>query len=168
MSPPSPAESPSTGPTKPRRRPHRRSGFYALKATIKTLGPRVLDRRTALGKELARWRDAIIADLGGSDALSTQQRALVDVLVRDKLLLDSIDAALLAERSLVNGRKRAVYPVVLDRLKLADGFARRLATLGLDRKAAPVEDLRSYIARRTADTGHGNGSPTHAGDSGRA
>lgn len=168
MYPPSPGESPGNGSTKPRRRPHRRSGFYALKSTLKALGPRVLDRRTALGKELGRWRDAIIADLGGPDALSTQQRALVDVLVRDKLLLDSIDAALLAERSLVNGRKRAVYPVVLDRLKLADGFTRRLSALGLDRKAAPVEDLRSYVARRTAETGNGNGSPAQAGDSGRA
>jgi hypothetical protein len=44
---------------------------------------------TPLGRAVSEWRDAIVRDLGGADALSTQQVALVDVLVRTKLLLDT-------------------------------------------------------------------------------
>jgi hypothetical protein len=107
---------PAVQPTPPRRRHRRRgyakSGFYALKTTLKALGPRVIDRRTALGKSLAQWRSDLVRDLGGPDALSTQQRALVDLLVRQKLLLESIDAWLLVQPSLVNARKRTLVPVV--------------------------------------------------------
>jgi len=46
-----------------------------------------------------------VQDLGGEEALSTQQRALVELAVRDRLLLESVDAWLLAQPQLVNGRK---------------------------------------------------------------
>jgi len=36
------------------------------------------DRRTTLGKTLARWRADLVADLGGREAVSTQQAAIVD------------------------------------------------------------------------------------------
>jgi len=44
---------------------------------------------------LAKWRADLIADLGGTDEISTQQSALVDLAVKSKLLLDSIDNWLL-------------------------------------------------------------------------
>jgi hypothetical protein len=57
-------------------------------------------------------RDELIGDLGGDTAISTQRRALVDLVVRRKLMLDSIDAWLLKRPSLVNVRKRSLLPVV--------------------------------------------------------
>src|SRR5262249_36922437 len=76
-------------------------GLNRLTSTVKALGGRVIDRRTALGKSLARWRDDLLVDLGGPDAVSVQERAIVDLAVRTKLLLDSIDAWLLVQPSLV-------------------------------------------------------------------
>jgi hypothetical protein len=131
-----------------RRRRYSRSGFYALKTTLRRLGPRTIDRRTSLGKHLAAWRADLVADLGGEGALSTQQRALVDVIVRQKLLLESVDAWLLMQPSLVNGRKRALLPVVRERQGLADSLARYLAQLGLERRAEPVPSLDDYLRQR--------------------
>src|SRR5262245_55533943 len=38
--------------------------------------------RTALGKALAQWRAELINDLGGPEAVSTQEVAVVDLAVR--------------------------------------------------------------------------------------
>jgi hypothetical protein len=67
-------------------------GFQPLKAAVNKLGSRTRDKRTALGRSLAKWHADLIADLGGPDNISTQQSTLVDLTVKSKLLLDSIDA----------------------------------------------------------------------------
>ena len=71
-----------------------------------------------------------------------------DLAVRNGLLLDSVDAWLLAEPKLVNGRKKSVYPAVVQRMKLAEGFTRRLQSLGLHRREKPVPSLQEYLAAR--------------------
>jgi hypothetical protein len=119
-----------------------------LKRAVRILGNRAVDRRTTVGKALAGWRDELIGDLGGDAAISTQQRALVDLAVRTKLMLDSIDAWLLKQPSLVNVRRRALWPVVRERTQLADAIARYLAALGLERRAKPVTPLHEYLANR--------------------
>jgi hypothetical protein len=78
---------------------------------------RVIDRRTMLGRQLATWRENLVRDLGGN--VSTQQSAVIDLAVRTRLLLDSIDAWLLEQPSLVNRRKRALLPAVRERQLLA-------------------------------------------------
>ncbi|HUK64455.1 MAG TPA: hypothetical protein VLV15_14010 [Dongiaceae bacterium] len=108
-----------------RGRGYKRSGFYALKATLRTLGPRVVDKRTALGKALAAWRADLIRDLGGD--VSTQQLVVIDLAVRSTLLLESVDAWLLTQPSLVNARRKQLLLVVRDRQQLADGLARCLS-----------------------------------------
>jgi len=110
------------------------------------LGNKAIDKRTTLGKALAKWRADLIQDLGGD--VSTQQAALVDLAVKSKLLLDSIDTWLLTQPSLVNARKKALLPVVRERQTLADGLARYLAQLGLHRrvKAASINDLLNQAA----------------------
>ena len=119
---------------KPSRSHSKRHGLTRLKAAVHGLGSRVIDRRTTLGKTLAEWRQELIQDLGGPDAVSTQSRAIVDLAVRTKLLLDSVDAWLLTQPSLVNKRTRALLPVVRERQQLADSLARYLTTLGLERR----------------------------------
>ena len=143
--------SPPALPKHRRRRSYKRHGFYTLKTTLRALGPRVVDKRTNLGKALAQWRADLVRDLGGPDALSTQQHAMVELLCRQKLLLESIDAWLLVQPSLVNARKRSLLPVVRERQQVADALAKYLAQLGMARQAKPVEDLGSYLARRAAE-----------------
>jgi hypothetical protein len=119
-------------------RPNSKHGLTALKKSTKSLGGRVIDRRTTPGKALAQWRRELIGDLGGPEAVSTQQLAFIELAVRTKLLLDSIDAWLLKQPSLVNARRRAVLPVVLQRQQLADALARFLTQLSPDRRTKKV------------------------------
>jgi hypothetical protein len=62
-------------------------------------------------------------------------------------MLDSLDAWLVAQPSLVNARKRSVYPVVLQRQALADALTRHLQALGLDRRAPKAPSLEEYLGR---------------------
>ena len=58
-------------------------------------------------------------------------------------MLDSIDACLLTQPSLINARLRTLIPLVLQRQTLADGLARYLSQLGLERrrKVKTLQDL---------------------------
>lgn len=116
-----------------------------MKRALKAGGARVLDRRTRVSKALDQWRDELISDLGGSEQISTQQRAIINVAIKTKLLLDSVDAWLLQQPSLINLRKRAVHPVVLQRQQLADSLIRAMVQLGLERKAKVLPSLAEYL-----------------------
>jgi hypothetical protein len=134
-------------------------GFQPLKAAVNKLGARAIDKRTALGKSLARWREDLVADLGGLDNISTQQSTLIDLTVKSKLLLDSIDAWLLTQPSLINKRKRSLIPVVLQRQTLADGLARYLAQLGLERRRK-VKTLHDILNEDQNEHADANGKDT--------
>lgn len=123
-------------------------GLNTLKKAVRVLGGRAIDRRTAIGRALEDWRHSLLSDLGGIDQTSTQQRQIVDLAVKSKLILDSIDAWLVIQPSLVNRRKRALLPVVLQRQQLADALARYMGQLGLERRARPVPSLTEYLAAK--------------------
>ena len=135
----------------PRRTTH---GLVILKRAVNGIGNRLIDRRTVTGKALAKWRADLIHDLGGD--ISTQQSALVDLAVKSKLLPDSIDAWLLSQRTLVVYRKRTLVPVVRERQQLADGLAKYLGMLGLDRRSKEVT-LTDYIQEQYGNRGKANG-----------
>jgi hypothetical protein len=63
-----------------------------------------IDGRSALGRALREYRADLVRDLGGEENLSTAELHLVDLAVRDRLFLDSLDAAL-AERPLLKSKK---------------------------------------------------------------
>ncbi len=122
-------------------------GAYALDRRLKEHGLGAIDGRSSIGRALSKWRSNLIRDLGGDTAISTQQEALVDLAVKSKLILDSIDAWLLQQRSLVNQRKKALLPVVRERTQLADALARYLGQLGLERRTKDLPDLARELAR---------------------
>ncbi len=128
------------------RRAYSRHGLYALKARVKVRGFQAIDRRTAAARALLAWRAELIVDLGGEDAISTQQRTVVELAATTKLYLDSVDVWIMEHGNLINARKRAVLPVVKDRMQLADALVRYLPALGLQRRAKQVPDLGSYVA----------------------
>ena len=131
------------------RRSYQRSGVYTLKKAVRTLGSRALPAKsTALGRALHEWRTSLIFDLGGEDVVSTQQLALVELAVRTKLLVDSVDAYVLAMPSPVNRQKRALFAVVKERQALVGQLQSLLRDLGLERKARDVQDLDSYLRER--------------------
>ena len=126
-------------------------GLNTLKKAVRILGGRAIDKRTAIGRALQDWRHNLLRDLGGLDQTSTQQRQIVDLAVKTKLILDSIDAWLVKQPSLVNNRKRALLPIVLQRQQLADALARYMMHPGLDRRARPVRTPNDYLAGKRND-----------------
>jgi hypothetical protein len=129
-------------------RPYQRHGLHALKRRLAVRGLDGIDKRSGAGRALAEWRRELVADLGGADALSAQQRAVIDTASQKRLLIDSVGAWLLDHPKLVNGRRRALYPVVLQWAQLADSLGRDLALLGLERRKAPGPTLQEYLAAR--------------------
>jgi hypothetical protein len=112
-------------------------GFNRMKRALALQSNKQIDGRTIAGKTLVKWRADLTADLGGD--ITTAQSQMIDLAVRSKLLLDSIDNWLLTQPTLVNRRKKSVLPVVIQRQQLADGLARYLQALGLHRKQAETD-----------------------------
>jgi hypothetical protein len=133
------------------RRTYSRHGLNALKARVMVRGFTAIDKRTAAAQALLAWRRELVTDLGGEEAVSAQQRVLVELAVRTRLYVDSLDAWIMEQPSLVNARKRSVHPVLLQRQQLADALARYMTQLGLERKAREVRDLKSYLAEHSSE-----------------
>jgi len=131
----------------------RSHGAFALKRAVRTLGSRTIDRRTRVGRALASWCEDLAGDLGGLDALSTAQRALIEQAATTRLILDSIDGWLAKQPSLIDRRKRSLLPVVRERQSLADALVRYLTALGLERRAKDVNDLASYLKSKAPSDG---------------
>jgi hypothetical protein len=128
-----------------------RAGLLALKSKVRVRGLHAIDKRTAAAQSLIKWRRDLIADLGGDRRVSAAQRGLIEVATRTRLLLEHVDAHLLAMPRLVNARGRLI-PLVQQRQRLADTLARVLGQLGLERHVAS-DDLVDRLARQnSADT----------------
>lgn len=134
-------------------------GIHSARRALNEFGLRAIDGRSAVGVALRQFRASLVDDLGGEDALSTQQRAVIDVVVREKLMLDSIDAYVLDLPSLVHRRKRAILPVVRERSSIASSFVQHLQLLGLERKARPAPTLAEYLASRSGPTEDASSEP---------
>ena len=142
-----PRKSPKT------RRVYQKHGLYALKGAIKEANGHGdwLGSLGEVGVALKAWKADLVADLGGEEAVSTQERAVVDMSVRTHLMLESVDRWLLQQPSLVNKSRRQLFPVVLQRQQLADALARYMNQLGLKRRAKPVQSLTTYIEDRYSE-----------------
>jgi hypothetical protein len=107
-----------------------------------------IDGRTELGRALQAWRHDLVDDLGGPEQITTAQRAIVELAVRTKLMVDSVDAFILTMESPVNRRRRMLFPVVVQRQSLANALAHYLGLLGLERRTPPVKSLGQHVAER--------------------
>jgi hypothetical protein len=131
-----------------RRSPRHSHGMNALKRAVSALGRRTIDKRTTVGKQLVAWRSDLLADLGGIEAVSTQELALVEEAVKMKLLLNSAAGWMLAQPSLVDNRKRALLPVVRDYQALVNVLRGLLTDLGLKRRSRELPSLAQYVASK--------------------
>ena len=105
--------------------------------------------RTRVARALSAWRAEICADMGGEDALSAAQLALLELTCRQKVLLDSIDNWLLQQPSLINKRKRSLLPVVGQRQALANALETYLSRLGYERVARPITSATDLVHAKT-------------------
>src|SRR5215467_8032245 len=132
-----------------------RTGLTTLKRTLKVRGIDGLDGRIAAVRAVNEWRTALLNDLGGEEAVSTQKMALVDAAARTLLLLNHVDCYLLEQKSLVNKTKKCLWPVVRERQTLCDSLARLLSQIGLERQAKPVKSLSEYLADKEREAAAG-------------
>ena len=95
------------------------SGFASVGKALSSIhrlrGDAWIDSLGKTGEVLREWRAAIVADLGGEDTISAQERAIVELATRTYLLLESVDRYLLGLPSLVNKRRKQLFAVVLQR-----------------------------------------------------
>jgi hypothetical protein len=111
-------------------------------------GFKALDQRTVAARSLLDWRKNLLDDLGGETAVSAQQMALVETAVRTRLYVDHVDAWIMERGSLINAKRRAIYPIIRERQQLVDSLARLLSALGLERRQKPPIDLSTYLSQR--------------------
>lgn len=135
-------------------------GLTLMKRAVKAHGMQEIDGRTKLAKALDHWRDQLLSDLWENEQASTQQLTIVNLAVKTKLHLDSINSWLLQQPTLVNTRKRTLLPVVLQRQQLADALARYMTQLGLDRKAKQLPTLSEYLNGNKAAPAMANTKPS--------
>jgi hypothetical protein len=87
--------------------------------------------------------------LPGGPVHTVREAGIVELAVKSKLMLDSVDAWLLKQPSLVNARKKSLLPVVRERQQLADSLPRYMGQLGLERRKRPALSLQDYLAAQT-------------------
>jgi hypothetical protein len=136
--------------TKPRAgRQHHNHGLTTLRNAVNELAARGLspiDEATETGQALAQWRSELVHDLGGEECLSTQERYIVELVTRLRLMLDSIDRWLLEQPAFINKQRKQVYAAVRERTHMADSVVKNLEMLGLKRRAKEAK-LADYLTR---------------------
>jgi len=132
---------------------HQRHGLTTLRNAVNELAARGLspiDEATEPGQALAQWRGELIQDLGGEEGLSTQEKYVIELVTRLRLMLDSIDAWLLGQPTLINKQRRQVFAAVRERTHMADSIVKNLEMLGL-KKQLKQASLGDYLRRGEAD-----------------
>jgi hypothetical protein len=123
-------------------------GMGGLKQALRVRGMDALDRRTSPVRLMEAFRSELVVSLGGEESLSAQELALVEMVCRTRLLLDHCDSYLLGLPSVINRRRKALVPLVRERMQLQDSLARLLGQLGVARRHKPVPSLAEYLASR--------------------
>jgi hypothetical protein len=123
-----------------------------MRRALSALTTRRLDGRSAIAVAVRRWEEDIRRDLGGD--LSRAQETILETAAQAWVMLQALDDYLLRQPSLIT-KKRQVLPVVLQRMQIAEGLARNLERLGLERRAKAVPDLTTYLASKPLRAGSG-------------
>jgi hypothetical protein len=113
-----------------------------MRKTLRALTTSRLDGRSAIALAVRRWKEGVRRDLGGD--LTRAQETIHEAAAQSWVIVSSLDDWISRQRSLVT-RKRTLLPVVLQRMQIAEGLARNLERLGLERRAKRVLSLADYL-----------------------
>ena len=115
-------------------RPHNKA--YRLGPFSAVHGSAVLDMRTREGRQVRHLIDALSEALGGDP--SAMQQLLIQNVAVDAVKLEMLVPHVLADDNPESGR-------VKQYVRLSGAMTKKLVALGLERKAAAIPDLKSYI-----------------------
>jgi hypothetical protein len=138
-----PSSKPS-GTSKTPPRSYRRHGFTPYLRGRSKADAGQIDGRSALAQAMAQYRADLLSSLGGAENLSAQELTLLELCVRDHLIVQSIDAYLL-QAGLFNKKKRSAYSLTMQRMQIADSLTRRLQSLGLKRRDKRTQGLHELL-----------------------
>ena len=142
-----------------RARPYTLSGRHVVSRALPHLTERVADTSipdaalSPVERAARAWRRDVLADLGGPQQVSAARLALLDAAVGSVIILHSLDAFLFGmatEQGLASRKYRRAFPIVADRMRVADSLARQLQALGLERVPQPVTSLDAIRQRYEA------------------
>lgn len=140
-----------TNQTKTAARSYTQHGLTTLIHNVRRQGLGAVDQRSSLAIAAKKLRSQLATDLGGENALSVQQCKLIDEFIKRFVMIESIDSWLFAQPYLVNKRTKALYPVMMQRMQIADGMIRCLKELGLKRQAKAIPDLQDYLKQQASE-----------------
>ena len=122
-----------------------------MRRSLTTLTTRRLDGRSAIAVAVRQFKTDLTADLGGD--LSRAQQAILEDAAQAWVIRQVLDDYIVRQPSLVT-KKRALLPVVRERMQVAEHLAKQLERLGLERRAKPVPDLGDYLKAKAGEAGH--------------
>src|SRR5438552_2242758 len=111
-------------------------GLKTLRRAVTQLTTRRLDGRSAGAVAVRNWRAEVRAGLGGD--LTRAQDTILEAAAQAWVILSSLDDWIARQPTLVT-KKRRVLDVVVQRMQIAEGLARNLERLGLERRARDVD-----------------------------
>lgn len=140
------------------KREYRRHGVTPVKRAVYARGIEALDGRLKAVRDLREWIEELTADLGGPEAVSVQQRTLIELAARDKAVLDHLDAWLLEQRrEPIDKKRKRLWPIVRERTAISESLARKLQALGLERRKPPAQELTAYVQEKYGGDGDDDG-----------
>jgi hypothetical protein len=96
-------------------------------------GLAAVDRRSLPARVYIQNRADMIDQLGGEASVTPTQHHLIELVCRGLTYLNHLDAVLLEKRSILNGNRSRLLPLVHDRRVLADSITKQLGLLGFGR-----------------------------------
>lgn len=136
-------------------------GAWSLKRALNTGR---LDMRSEAGQAIKRLQTRLETDLGGADNLSTQERLIVDRIVKKALIVEALESYALSRRTIFKRNGELIGCLGRHYLSYTEALRRDLQALGLQRRAKDVPNLQDYLqarARQTdgAEPGHDMDTP---------
>ena len=125
-----------------------KTGLYAGRSLLKTWGSLNLDGRLPIVKERNAWLERVIGDKGGHENLSELQLTNCERLADLRLLLSRATRAVmtaLPSTSLINKRRKAFHPILLELFKMSESFGRQCHLAGIKREPRPVPSPAEYL-----------------------
>lgn len=110
-------------------------GAWTLKRAIDN---KRLDMRSEAGQAVKRLRAQLETDLGGADSLSTQERLLVDRIVKKTLIIETLEIYALGRKTIFKRNGELIGALGRHYLSFAAELRRDLQTLGMKRRSKEI------------------------------
>jgi hypothetical protein len=109
---------------------------------LRTVQLDTIDQRSHVGVAMRRIQTDLTAQLGGVDEVTPAQALLIEEIAIKAVIARATGEWVLQQECPVDTNRQALIQVVMQHDVLQRTLAKLLETLGLERRAAPVEDIR--------------------------